>query len=338
MKNDNHHNIVMSVRNLKTSFFLSGGRKVTAVDGVSFDIYAGETLGIVGESGSGKSVLIKSILNLIPLPGKVESGEVIFGDIDILKLSEQQMQKIRGKEMSMIFQEPMTALNPSFTIGWQIGEVYRLHGNYSKQEIHDMSIDLLKKVKIPDPEKRIKQYPHQFSGGMRQRVLIAIALACNPRILFADEPTTALDVTVQADIMDLLEDLKNRFKVSIVLISHNLNMVTERSDRIIVIYAGKIQEIAASESLVTNPLHPYTIGLMDSIPDILDDKQKLTAIPGELPDLTEKIPGCCFSPRCARATEKCFTVEPELKEIYPGHFCRCHLHDTEISRDEVFTK
>jgi oligopeptide/dipeptide ABC transporter ATP-binding protein len=330
-----HPKTILKVRNLKTSFFLNGGRKVTAVKDVSFDLYAGETLGVVGESGSGKSVMIKSILNLIPLPGRIESGEVFLGGTDLLKLSENQMQKIRGNEMSMIFQEPMSALNPSFSIAWQIGEVYRLHGRYTKAQIHDMTVELLGKIKMPDPETRMKQFPHQFSGGMRQRVLIAIALACNPQILFADEPTTALDVTVQADIMDLLEELKKKFSVSIVLISHNLNMVTERSDRIIVIYAGVIQEISTSEELILNPLHPYTIGLMDSLPDIASENQKLTAIPGELPDLTKTIPGCSFSPRCKYATEKCFRIEPELVEISPGHFCRCHLHDQAVPRDEV---
>jgi len=333
MKNTNHQEIILSVRNLKTTFFLNGGRKVTAVDGTSFDLYAGETLGIVGESGSGKSVLVKSILNLIPLPGKIEMGEVLLGDTDLLKLKESEMQKIRGSKISMIFQEPMSALNPSFSIAWQIGEVYRLHSNYTKKEIHEMTLDLLKKIKIPDPDMRLKQYPHQLSGGMRQRILIAIALACNPKILIADEPTTALDVTVQADIMDLLDDIKSKFNISIILISHNLNLVTERSDRIIVIYAGKIQEIATSEELVTNPLHPYTIGLMDSLPNIADQDQKLTAIPGELPDLTEQIPGCSFSPRCKHATDICFTVEPELKEVIPGHFCRCHLHCKKSAED-----
>ena len=317
--------VCLQVRDLKTSFFLNGGRKVVAVDGTSFDIYLGETLGIVGESGSGKSVLIKSILNLIPLPGKIERGEVIYNGQDLLKLSEKEMLKIRGQDMSMIFQEPMSALNPSFTIAWQIGEVFRLHGKYTKKEIYDKTLDLLEKVRIPDPEKRMKQYPHQFSGGMRQRVLIAISLACNPKILFADEPTTALDVTVQADILDLLEELKAKTGVSIVLISHNLNMVTERSDRIIVIYAGKLQEIASTEEIVNNPLHPYTIGLMNSLPNIADDDQKLVAIPGELPDLTNELPGCTFHPRCSKACERCRVEEPALKEVSPGHLVRCHL-------------
>ncbi|HHW31706.1 MAG TPA: ABC transporter ATP-binding protein [Clostridiaceae bacterium] len=323
--NNNIKNICLKVRDLKTSFFLNSGRKVQAVKDVSFDLYEGETLGIVGESGSGKSVMVKSILKLITPPGKIEYGSVIFNGRDLIKTPEKDMLNVRGREISMIFQEPLSALNPSFTIGWQIGEAFRLHGKYSKKEIYNMTLEALQKVSIPDPEKRINEYPHQFSGGMRQRVLIAIALACNPKILIADEPTTALDVTVQADIMDLLDELREKSNISIILISHNLNMVTERSDRIIVVYAGSIQEIATSEEIVQNPLHPYTVGLMNSLPNIAEEGQKLTAIPGELPDLTIEIKGCSFAPRCAFATERCSTEAPELYEISPGHFCRCHL-------------
>lgn len=321
----NSKNICLKVRNLKTSFFLGSGRKVQAVRDVSFDLYEGEILGIVGESGSGKTVMVKSILKLITPPGRIENGSVLFNGRDLIKISEKDMLKIRGRHISMIFQEPLSALNPTFTIGWQIGEAFRLHGKYSRQEIYDMTLEALRKVSIPDPEKRMHEYPHQFSGGMRQRVLIATALSCNPKILIADEPTTALDVTVQADIMDLLDELREKFNISIILISHNLNLVTERSDRIIVIYAGSIQEIATSEEIVQNPLHPYTVGLMNSLPNIVEEGQKLTAIPGELPDLTEDIKGCCFAPRCAHATERCLKETPELYEINPGHFCRCHL-------------
>lgn len=318
--------LILKVSNLKTSFILNAGRKVRAVNDVSFELYKGETLGVVGESGSGKSVMIKSVLKLIKSPGLIEQGSIELKGTDLVKLSDKEMQKIRGRDMSMIFQEPMTSLNPSYTIGWQIGEVYKLHGKYTKKQIHDMTLEVLKQVSIPDPEKRMEEYPHQFSGGMRQRALIAIALACKPDILFADEPTTALDVTVQADIMDLLEDLKNSTKLSIVLISHNLNMVTERSDRVMVMYAGRLMEVAETSELVTNPMHPYTVGLMNSLPDISNEGQKLTAIPGELPDLTIEYPGCAFCPRCSKAMDICSKVQPELKEYKPGHFCRCHLY------------
>jgi ABC-type dipeptide/oligopeptide/nickel transport system ATPase component len=252
----------MSVRNLTTSFPLADGNKLTAVDHVSFDLYQGETLGIVGESGSGKSAMIKSILKLIPKPGRIESGHVYLAGQDILSFTDKQMRKlVRGVEISMIFQEPMTALNPSFTVESQIGEVYKIHTNLNAKERKEKIIELLKKVRIPEPERRMKEYPHQFSGGMRQRVLIALALACNPKVLFADEPTTALDVTVQADIMDLLEMMKSLSGLSIILISHNLNLVTERSDRIIVFYAGSIMEMASSADIAQEPLHPYTAGL-----------------------------------------------------------------------------
>jgi oligopeptide/dipeptide ABC transporter ATP-binding protein len=326
----NNKKTCLSVRELETSFFLGSGRKVKAVRNVSFNIYEGETLGVVGESGSGKTVMAKSILRLITPPGKIESGSVIFNDIDLMKITEKEMLDIRGREISMIFQEPLSALNPSFSIGWQIGEAYRLHGKYSKNEINDKIVKMLEKVSIPDPEKRMFEYPHQFSGGMRQRVLIAIALSCRPKVLIADEPTTALDVTVQADIMDLLDELRENSSLSIMLISHNLNMVTERSDRILVIYAGSIQEIASSEEIVKNPMHPYTIGLMNSLPNIAEEGQKLTAIPGELPDLTLDFKGCSFAPRCIHAVERCSVEVPELNEISPGHFCRCHLYSSSI--------
>jgi oligopeptide/dipeptide ABC transporter ATP-binding protein len=325
----------LRVRNLKTSFFLNSGRKVQAVRNVNFDLYKGETLGVVGESGSGKSVMAKSILRLITPPGKIESGTAMLGETDLMRLSEKDMRNIRGRDISMIFQEPLSALNPSFSIQWQIGEAYNLHKKFSKQETYDMTVDVLRKVNIPDPEKRMTEYPHQFSGGMRQRILIAIALSCNPKILIADEPTTALDVTVQADIMDLLDDLRRSSNISIILISHNLNLITERSDRIIVIYVGSIQEIATSEEIVRKPLHPYTVGLMNSLPNIAEEGQTLTAIPGDLPDLTFDIKGCTFAPRCEHAMDRCFIEMPELNEVSPGHFCRCHLFDSTAENNGV---
>jgi oligopeptide transport system ATP-binding protein len=333
MGEKNNQELCLSVRNLKTSFFLGSGRKVQAVRNVDFDLYKGETLGVVGESGSGKSVMAKSILRLIIPPGKIENGKVMLGRTDLMKLSEKEMLNIRGRDISMIFQEPLSALNPSFSIQWQIGEVYNLHKKFSKREIYDMTVDVLRKVNIPDPEKRMTEYPHQFSGGMRQRILIAIALSCNPKILIADEPTTALDVTVQADIMDLLDNLRKSSNISIILISHNLNLVTERSDRIIVIYVGSIQEIATSEEIVRNPLHPYTVGLMNSLPNIAEEGQQLTAIPGELPDLTIELEGCTFAPRCAHSMDRCFTETPQLHEVGSGHYCRCHLFEGAVGRD-----
>jgi oligopeptide/dipeptide ABC transporter ATP-binding protein len=327
--------LCLQVRNLKTSFFLNSGRKVQAVRNVDFDLYKGETLGVVGESGSGKTVMAKSILRLITPPGKIESGTAVLGETELMRLSEQEMRMIRGRDISMIFQEPLSALNPSFSIEWQIGEVYRLHNKFTKPEIYDMTVDVLRKVNIPEPERRMTEYPHQFSGGMRQRILIAIALACNPKILIADEPTTALDVTVQADIMDLLDDLRSSSNISIILISHNLNLVTERSDRIIVIYVGSIQEIATSEEIVDNPLHPYTLGLMNSLPNIAEEGQQLTAIPGELPDLTAELSGCTFSPRCEHAMDRCRVEPPELHEVRPGHFCRCHRFEAAPAHEKV---
>lgn len=331
--------VCLSVRNLRTTFPLPEKRKLVAVDDVSFELYSGETLGIVGESGSGKSMMIKSVLKLVPKPGEIEHGEVILDGKDISKYTDRQMRKeVRGTKISMIFQEPMTALNPSFSVEWQIGEVYKLHTNLNKQQRKEKILELLKKVRIPDPEKRMKDYPHQFSGGMRQRVLIALALACNPQVLFADEPTTALDVTVQADIMDLLEELKEKSGLSIILISHNLNLVTERSDRIVVFYSGSIMEMASSAELVKQPAHPYTIGLMNSLPDIQNENQKITAIPGELPDLANRPKGCVFQSRCNRVMDICKECRPELVEISAGHFCRCHLygakHVVEGSDDE----
>lgn len=320
--------ICLSVRDLRTTFPLPEKRRLVAVDNVSFDLFSGETLGIVGESGSGKSMLIKSVLKLVPKPGEIEKGQVILNGQDISKYNDRQMRRdVRGTKISMIFQEPMTALNPSFSIEWQIGEVYKLHTNLTKSQRQEKIIELLKKVRIPDPEKRMKEYPHQFSGGMRQRVLIALALACNPNVLFADEPTTALDVTVQADIMDLLEDLKEKNNLSIILISHNLNLVTERSDRIIVFYSGSIMEMASSQDIVKQPMHPYTIGLLNSLPDIQAEGQKITAIPGELPDLANRPKGCVFQSRCSRVMDICREQRPDLKEVAPGHLCRCHLCD-----------
>ncbi len=303
---------LLSVQNLHTSFFTDSG-EVQAVNGVSFDLDAGEILGIVGESGSGKSVTAYSVMRILADTGKIKEGRVLYKGQDLTTWSEKQMREFRGKCCSIIFQDPMTSLNPVFTIGNQLIEAITLHTNRRGKEAHDRAVELLEMVGINEPERRLKQYPFAHSGGMRQRVMIAMALACEPDILIADEPTTALDVTVQADIMDLLEDLKNTTNLSIILISHNLNMVTERSDRVMVMYAGRLMEIAETKEIVENPMHPYTIGLMNSLPDITQEGQKLTAIPGELPDLTSQKPGCAFCPRCSRAMPICSVEEPELR-------------------------
>ena len=299
-----------------------------AVDDVSFDIFEGEVLGIVGESGSGKSVTAYSINRLVPdPPGKIVGGQVIYKGVDLLKLSYEEMKKYRGYEIAMVFQEPMTSLNPVMRIGSQLTEVILQHEDVSHEEAHKRSVDMLDLVGIPDAEKRMKDYPHHFSGGMRQRVMIAMALACNPSLLIADEPTTALDVTIQAQILDLMLKLKNERKESaILLITHNLGVVAELCQRVIVMYGGKIQEYGTAQDIFEKSLHPYTIGLLESLPDPYKETQgKLKAIPGIIPHILELPVGCKFCTRCTKVMDKCWTIEPDLKEMNPGHFVRCHL-------------
>ncbi len=312
----------------KSDKYLKGKVPAKAVDGVSFNIYEGEVLGIVGESGSGKSVTAYSITRLVPdPPGKIVGGEVIYKGKDLLKISYEEMKEYRGKEIAMIFQEPMTSLNPVMKIGDQITEVILKHEKISKEDAFKKGVNMLELVGIPSPESRMKDYPHQYSGGMRQRVMIAIALACNPSLLIADEPTTALDVTIQAQILDLMLKLKNERKESaILLITHNLGVVAEMCNRVIVMYGGKIQEIANVDPLFETPLHPYTVGLLESLPDPEHPKEKLQAIPGIIPHILELPKGCKFATRCTRVFEKCWEVEPELLEIEPQHFVRCHLY------------
>lgn len=318
---------ILEVKNLKT-FFSQGKKTVRAVNGVSFYLKKGEMLGIVGESGSGKSVTAKSIMRIIKSPGKIVGGEILYNGVDLAKVPKEKMKNYRGSDLAMIFQEPLSALNPSFTIGWQIEEAYRLHGrNIPKAERKKKVIEMLEKVKIPDAERRAGEYPHQFSGGMRQRALIAIALACTPKILFADEPTTALDVTVQADIMDLLAELRRDMELSIIFISHNFNLVAQRCERIMVMYAGTLVESATSKVLLDGSKHPYTIGLLNSIPDIDKPGQKLQAIPGDIADLTDDVKGCVFAPRCSFATERCFKEKPVMRLVGEEHYCACHLCD-----------
>ncbi len=307
--------------------YLKGKVPAKAVDNVSFNIYEGEVLGIVGESGSGKSVTAYSITRLIPdPPGKIVSGEVIYKGKDLLKLSFDEMKEYRGKEIAMIFQEPMTSLNPVMKIGDQIMEVLLNHENISKEEAFKKAANMLELVGIPSPEKRMKDYPHQFSGGMRQRVMIAMALSCHPALLIADEPTTALDVTIQAQIIELMLRLKKeREEAAILLITHNLGVVAETCDRVIVMYGGKIQEIADVDALFEKPFHPYTEGLLSSLPHPDKPKGKLRAIPGIIPHILELPKGCKFATRCEKVFDKCWETEPELIEKEDKHFVRCHL-------------
>jgi len=318
---------LLQVRDLKTVFRTEAGT-ARAVDGVDFDIYPGEVLGLVGESGSGKSVTALSILRLIPdPPGKIVGGSIIYKGRDLLKLSWDEVREIRGKEISMIFQEPMTSLNPVFTIGMQIMEVVLEHEHISKKEAFDRSVGMLELVGIPDPASRMNDYPHQFSGGMRQRVMIAMALACNPSLLIADEPTTALDVTIQAQILELMLKIKDERKdAAILLITHNLAVVAETCHRVMVMYGGKIQEIAPVKELFKNPQHPYTRGLLASLPTVDGDrKARLRTIPGNVPSILDLPIGCKFVTRCTERLERCEVIEPELSETGPGHWVRCHL-------------
>jgi len=316
--------IVLEVRNLKTHFFTRDGI-TRAVDGVSFYVRKGETIAIVGESGCGKSVTSLSILKLIASPpGKIVDGEILYLGENLVKASEARMREIRGNKISMIFQEPMTSLNPVLTIGQQITEVLKLHRGLNTQTARDRVIEMLRLVNIPEPESRIDNYPHQMSGGMRQRVMIAIALACGPEVLIADEPTTALDVTIQAQILNLMRDLRDRTQAATVLITHDLGVVAEIAERVVVMYAGRKVEEADVRSLFAMPLHPYTRGLLNSMPKLVSDThQRLEEIPGVVPSLREEIPGCAFAPRCTFATQKCHRVCPTLETKATGHTVAC---------------
>ena len=286
--------------NLQTHFFTADG-VVKAVDGVSYSVRSGETLGVVGESGCGKSVTALSILRLVANPpGRIVGGQVRFDGRNLLDMTERQMEDIRGNDISMIFQEPMTSLNPLYTIGKQISEAVALHQGLSRRDAHEKAIDMLRRVSIPEPERRVNAYPHQMSGGMRQRVMIAMALSCNPKVLIADEPTTALDVTIQAQILDLMRDLQDKFGTAIVLITHDMGVVAENADRVVVMYAGRKVEEAPVDDLFDRPGHPYTRGLLGSIPQ-----------------------GCTFAPRCGFATDRCRAEYPKLEEYRPAHFVAC---------------
>ncbi len=307
---------VLEVKDLRTSFFTEAG-EVRAVDGVTFGVDAGKTLGIVGESGCGKSVTSLSIMRLIPNPpGRVVGGDILFNGKSLLTLSPQAMRKVRGNQISMIFQEPMTSLNPVFTIGDQIGEAIALHQDLPKREILNKSIEMLKLVGIPAAEKRVRDYPHQLSGGMRQRVMIAMALSCNPKLLIADEPTTALDVTIQAQILDLLRDLQQKVGLALLLITHDLGVVAEMADDVVVMYAGKVVEQAPVREIFRNPRMPYTQALLRSVPSFeVSAHRRLESIPGIVPNLLELPVGCRFQERCRHASEECRKAEPELRAL-----------------------
>ncbi len=325
---------LLEVRNLKTYFFTERGA-APAVDGISFSLEAGKTLGIVGESGCGKSVTSLSVMGLLQKPaGRIMDGEILFKGEDLVRKSEKEMQSIRGSHIAMIFQEPMTALNPVYTIGTQIAEVFIVHQGMKKKEAMEKAVEMLRLVGIPSPETRVLDYPHQLSGGMRQRVVIAIALACNPELLIADEPTTALDVTIQAQILDLMRGLQKKFNTAIILITHDLGVVSEMADDVAVMYCGQIVEQGRREDVFHHMLHPYTEGLMHSIPTLADRPGvELETIRGMVPSLYNLPKGCRFHPRCPYAKPICSKVDPALIEAEPGHFCRC-LRDTPEWKEE----
>ena len=320
---------LIHIKNLRTSFFTPEG-EVRAIDGVNFEIAEGKTLGLVGESGCGKSVTSLSIMRLIPSPpGKIVGGEIFYRGRDLLKLNTEEMRRIRGNEISMIFQEPMTSLNPVFTVGNQIGEAIRLHQGLGKKQTREKTIQMLRLVKIADPESRVHSYPHQLSGGMRQRVMIAMALSCNPSLLIADEPTTALDVTIQAQILELMKELQQKIGMALLLITHDLGVVAEQADEVAIMYAGKIVERAAAAAIFARPFHPYTVGLLNSLPGTGGKKKtRLDAIPGVVPSPLHLPSGCRFRDRCPKAAAICAEAEPPLIEKERRHFVACHFPES----------
>jgi oligopeptide transport system ATP-binding protein len=324
---------LLQIKDLRTQFFTEEG-VVKAVDGVSYDVQEGETLGLVGESGCGKSVSALSILRLIPNPpGKIVGGEIIFEGQDLLKADEDEIRHIRGNKIAMVFQEPMTSLNPVLTIGRQLTEAIELHLKYDKEQARKRAIELLEMVGIPEAATRLNDYPHQFSGGMRQRVMIAMALSCNPKLLLADEPTTALDVTIQAQILEIMARLSKEFGTAVIIITHNLGVVARYADRVNVMYAGKIIETASAKELYANPKHPYTVGLLKSVPRLDETrKEKLEPIEGAPPDLVNLPKGCSFYPRCRWRVDKCLEEVPPLMLVAENHFAACWQWEL-VSRD-----
>ncbi len=315
----------LEIQGLKV-VYTSDEETVYAVNGVDLSLERGQTLGLVGETGAGKTTIAKSILRILPeRQSKITAGEIRIEGENLLEKPERDMLSIRGNKVAMIFQDPMTALNPTMTVGEQISEVIALHGKGTRQEVENRTIEMLEMVGIP--AERYLEYPHQFSGGMKQRVVIAMALACNPELLLADEPTTALDVTIQAQVLDMINNLKKKFNTAMMLITHDLGVVAETCDMVAVIYAGQVVEYESKEELFDNKKHPYTQGLFSSVPSLKDDAKRLKPIPGLPPDPTSLSKGCAFHPRCPYATETCKHVSPELREITPGHLCRCHRTD-----------
>lgn len=325
---------LLEVQGLQTYFFTDEGIS-KAVDGIDFSVYRGETLGLVGESGCGKSMTSLSIMQLLSRPGRTVGGQILFKNEDLLTKSEEQMRRIRGKEISMIFQEPMTSLNPVYTVGEQVAEVFRLHENLGRKEAWAKAVELLRMVGIPSPEERAHQEPFRLSGGMRQRVMIAMAMACQPDLLIADEPTTALDVTVQSQILDLMKQLQQRMGMSIILITHDLGVVAETCDRVAVLYAGQIVEYASVDSIFDNPKHPYTQGLLQSLPRIDEDQDELLAIPGTVPSPYDLPSGCRFAPRCAFRKDICSTAQPELLKNSDEESVRCWMYDENWSGSDA---
>jgi oligopeptide/dipeptide ABC transporter ATP-binding protein len=326
----NNNSNILEIKNLKTQFFTEAGA-VKAVDNVNLVVKRGEVLGLVGESGCGKSVTSLSIMRLVGQPGRIISGEIIFDDEDLLKIPEKRMVDIRGNRISMIFQQPQSSLNPVFRVGDQLSEAVILHQDVSKDEARERSIELLRMVGIPEPESRARAYPHELSGGMAQRVMIAMALACVPELLIADEPTTALDVTIQAQILDLMRNLRTKMDTAIILITHDLGVVAEMCDRVNVMYAGRIVEEAGVVELYKSPKHPYTEALIGSTPVLGETERELTTIPGSVPNLINLPEGCKFAPRCQARIEhnleRCTEEEPYLKEVAPNHWVRCWLYE-----------
>ncbi|WP_371069765.1 ABC transporter ATP-binding protein [Sediminibacillus sp. JSM 1682029] len=320
---------LLQVDNLVTQFRTAEG-KLSAVRGISFSVEKGETLCIVGESGCGKSITSLSIMGLLPSNGEIAEGSITFQDEELTGKKEEELRQLRGNKMSMIFQEPMTALNPVFTIGYQLREPLILHQHMSKRQATDKAVELLEQVGIPDQKKRLKQFPHELSGGMRQRVMIAIALACNPSLLIADEPTTALDVTIQAQILDLIDDLKRKMDMGVVFVTHDMGVVAEIADRVMVMYAGEVVEIGEVKEIFNNPQHPYTKGLLASVPNVDDEYHTLESIPGSLPNLNEKIQGCRFHPRCPLATERCKREASPIFDVRETHQSKCWLQEVNV--------
>ncbi|SER12530.1 ABC transporter ATP-binding protein [Piscibacillus halophilus] len=317
---------VLDVKDLKTYFYLDDNQVAKAVDDVDLTVRAGETVALVGESGSGKSITSLSIMQLINKPGKIVNGEISLLGRNLLELTDKQMTKVRGNDVAMIFQEPMTALNPVYTVGNQIMEVLRKHKNMSKKQARQRAIDLLKLVGFPRAEETVNEYPHQLSGGMRQRAMIAIAISCDPKLLIADEPTTALDVTIQAQILDLMSEMKDRLDMGLLLITHDLGVVAEYADRVLVMYGGQIVEQAPKRHLFKDPKHPYTEGLLESLPSVHKEEERLGTIKGTVPPAHKFPKGCRFSSRCPHAMEKCFETNPELMDLDHERAVRCYLY------------